>query len=202
MNCKALFYPESRFGGFTDSDAYVVFYARVNALLTPDSVVLDIGCGRGAYADDPVAFRRQLRILKGKGRRVIGIDVDPAAAANPFLDEFRRLEPANGRWPVDDASIDVAVSVSVHAAIIRRVSESPRDEVDVFPTLYRCNTLFKVRRLLRRFGFEHYVYGYQSEPSSLSFSRFFYFWGVIHQHIAPTMLKPTIFAFARRGQAG
>ena len=247
MNCKSLFYPESRFGGFTDSDAYVVFYGRVNSLVTPDSVVLDIGCGRGAYADDPVAFRRQLRILKGKGRRVIGIDVDPAAAAHPFLDEFRLLEPATGRWPVDDASIDVAVSVSVlehvedpehffaecrrvlkpggylclrttnvlsyfgvaarlipnryHAAIIRRVSENPRREVDVFPTLYRCNTLFKVRRLLRRFGFEHYVYGYQSEPSSLAFSRFFYFWGMVHPHIAPTMLKPTIFAFARRVQA-
>ena len=81
------------------------------------------------------------------------------------------------------------------------MSENPRREVDVFPTLYRCNTLFKVRRLLRRFGFEHYVYGYQSEPSSLAFSRFFYFWGMVHQHIAPTMLKPTIFAFARRAQA-
>ena len=244
MNCKAVFYPESRFGGFTDSDAYVVFYARVNSLVTPDSVVLDVGCGRGAYAEDPVVFRRQLRILKGKCRRVIGIDVDPAAAAHPFLDEFRRLDPANGRWPVDDASIDVAVSVSVlehvedperffaecarvikpggylclrttnvlsyfgvaarllpnryHAAVIRRVSSNPRREEDIFPTVYRCNTLFKIRRMLRRFGFEHCVYGYQSEPSSLAFSRFFYFWGVVHQHIAPTMLKPTIFAFARR----
>jgi SAM-dependent methyltransferase len=239
-----VFYPESRFGGFSDIDAYVVFYARVNSLVTPDSVVLDIGCGRGAYAEDPVPFRRQLRILKGKVRQIIGIDTDPAAAVNPFLDEFRRIEPANGRWPVDDASIDVAVSVSVlehvedpehffaechrvikpggylclrttnvfsyfgvaarlipnryHAAVIRRVYEKPRREADIFPTAYRCNTIFKVRRMLRQFGFEHCVYGYQSEPSSFAFSRFLYFWGVLHQRFAPAMLKPAIFAFARR----
>ena len=70
MSCKCLFYPESRFGGFTDSDAYVVFYGRVNSLVTPDSVVLDIGCGRGAYADDPVAFRRQLRTDQSRVRHL------------------------------------------------------------------------------------------------------------------------------------
>lgn len=240
---KALFYPESRFGGFTDCDAQIVFWTRVHSLLTPDAVVLDIGCGRGRCAEDPVAVRRQLRSLKGKCCRVIGIDVDPRAAANPCIDEFRLLT-ADGCWPVDTESTDLAVSVSVlehvadperffgecrrvvkpggylclrtsnalsysglaarlipnrfHAAVIGHLYDAPRGAEDVFPTLFRCNTVFRIRRMLHRSGFEHCVYGYQSQPSSLAFSRFLYFWGVVHQHVAPGFLKPTIFAFARR----
>ncbi|MGE5745623.1 MAG: class I SAM-dependent methyltransferase [Gemmatimonadota bacterium] len=244
MDSKAFFYPESRFGGFTDSDAHVVFYTRVHALLSPDSIVLDIGCGRGRAVEDPVPVRRQLRTLKGKCRHVIGIDVDPLAAANPCVDEFRAIEPEAEHWPVEDEGVDVAVSASVlehvsdpehffaecrrvikpggflclrttnawsysgiaarlipnryHAAVIRRVYANPRGGEDVFPTVYRCNTVFKLRRALSRAGFDHCVYGYQSQPSSLGFSPFFYFWGVVHQHLAPGMVKPTLFAFARK----
>lgn len=78
-------------------EAYVVFYTRVHSLLSPDSIVLDIGCGRGRAVDDPVPLRRQLRTLKGKCRHVIGIDVDPAAAANPCIDEFRAIDPNSSK---------------------------------------------------------------------------------------------------------
>ena len=101
-------YPEAAFGGFTNVDGTIRFYMRVNALVQPSSVALDIGCGRGAYADDPVPFRRQLRILRGKCQRVIGIDVDQAARENPFVDEFRPL--TDERWPIEDASIDLCLS--------------------------------------------------------------------------------------------
>ena len=37
------FYPESRFGGFTDIDGTVAFYSRVNALVKPLYVVVDFG---------------------------------------------------------------------------------------------------------------------------------------------------------------
>jgi SAM-dependent methyltransferase len=108
MSPKHLFYPESRFGSFTHVDGTVAFYSRVNTLLTPDSVALDIGCGRGACIDDPVPFRRGLRILKGKCREVVGIDVDEAGAENPFLDRFEKLSGAS--WPLETESIDLAVS--------------------------------------------------------------------------------------------
>lgn len=42
-----LYYPESRFGGFTDVDGTVAFYTRVQSLVEAGSVVLDVGCGRG-----------------------------------------------------------------------------------------------------------------------------------------------------------
>ncbi len=101
-------YPEARFGGFTRSDGTIAFFARVNALLSPHALVLDVGCGRGEYADDPIAFRRDLRILRGKAARVIGLDPDPAAAANPFVDEFRRI--TGERWPVEAASVDLILA--------------------------------------------------------------------------------------------
>jgi SAM-dependent methyltransferase len=105
------FYPESKFGGFSQIDGTVAFYARVQALARPDSIVLDFGCGRGAYAEDPIAFRRDLRIFKGKVRQVIGLDANPAAACNPFVDAFHLLQAPT--WPVENASIDVCICDNV-----------------------------------------------------------------------------------------
>src|SRR5438093_943558 len=47
MDYKSLYYPESRFGGFTGVDGTLAFYIRVNSLIDSSSVVLDVGCGRG-----------------------------------------------------------------------------------------------------------------------------------------------------------
>jgi SAM-dependent methyltransferase len=108
MSLKLMRYPEAKFGDFSDQDGAIRFYTRVNALLEHEFTVLDIGCGRGACAHDPVRYRRELRILRGKCRRVIGIDVDPAGRENPFLDEFRLID--GDRWPAENESIDLAVS--------------------------------------------------------------------------------------------
>ena len=103
-------YPESRFGGFTDLDGTITFYARVNELIPPSGVVLDVGCGRGASAEDPVAIRRELRSLRVRGpERVIGLDVDPNAAGNPLLDEFVHIVPGDP-WPIEDGLVHVLVS--------------------------------------------------------------------------------------------
>src|SRR5690606_39255374 len=75
----------------------------------PDSVMLDIGAGRGqAHHDDPSTYRRSLRNFRGRVARVIGIDIDPVVATNPSLDEARVIE--NGVFPVEDGIVDVAFS--------------------------------------------------------------------------------------------
>src|ERR671938_1005936 len=107
MDYKSIYYPESKFGGFTGIDGTVAFYVRVNSLVNTSSIVLDIGCGRGAYAEDQVSVRRELRIFKGKCRKVIGIDLDQNAKENPFLDEFRLIE--SQQWPIEDESVDVCI---------------------------------------------------------------------------------------------
>jgi len=90
MTIKGKMYPEARFGGFTD---------------------LDVGCERGSYNEDMVPLRRNLRILKGKVAKVIGIDVDKDAHDNPFLDEFYQIQ--NDSWPVESNSIDLIVCDNV-----------------------------------------------------------------------------------------
>ena len=101
-------YPESNYGGYTDIDGTVVFYTRVNAIITSADTLLDLGCGRGEYKEDDVEFRRNLRIFKGKVSKVIGLDVDPEAQKNPYIDDFLLLE--SNAWPLADESVDVIVS--------------------------------------------------------------------------------------------
>ena len=101
-------YPEVRFGDITHVDGTVAFYTRVHSLLRDDSVVLDVGCGRGAGAEDAVPWRRELRNLRGPDRHVIGADVDPTAATNPTIDEFHLIEGSG--LPLDDAAVDLVVA--------------------------------------------------------------------------------------------
>lgn len=235
-------YPEARFGGFTDIDGTLAFYGRVRVLLPADGVVAEVGCGRGAHQDDPIAWRREVRVLRGRAKRVVGIDVDPAASENPFLDEFRAMGP-DGRFPLEDASFDLVVSDFVlehvrdpelffaechrvlkpgghlalrttnalsyvalaarlipnrrHAAVVGRAQEA-RKALDVFPTLYACNTTGKLRRALTRVGFDAVVYGYEAEPRYFEFSRPLYALAVMHQRFAPRALSLSLFAYARK----
>lgn len=238
-------YPEVAYGGFSEADGALRFYGRIRALLRPEHVVLDIGCGRGAKLDDPVAARREVQNLKGQCQRVIGIDVDTAGQANATLDEFRLLADPGDPWPVESASIDLAFSDYVmehvpdpaaflreaarvlkpggilclrtpnalgyaglatqlipnalHGRLLGKVQEE-RQTRDVFPTLYRCNTVWALRGALARQGFKDVVvYGYDAEPAYLSFSDITYRIGLLLHRLAPSFLRTTLFAFARRG---
>lgn len=241
MNYLNIYYPESRFGGFTDVDGTITFYTRVKSLIDSSSVVLDVGCGRGLYGEDPVAARRENRILKGRCAKVIGIDVDPAGETNSYIDEFRRIEST--RWPLEDESIDLIVSDCVlehiedpetffaechrslksggylcirtanahsyiglisrvvpnhwHAAVLKRARHCKQEE-DIFPTVYKCNTRRKVASILDKHGFDNCVYEHESEPYYLFFSRFFYLLGVLHQRLALNFFKAAIFAFGKK----
>jgi SAM-dependent methyltransferase len=236
---KQIYYPESRFGGFTNIDGTILFYIRVKSLVKPDSIILDYGCGRGGYIDDPVSIRRELRIFKGKVCRVIGMDVDPHAGENPFLDEFHLIN--SDQWPLKNESVDIIICDNVlehlekpsfffkqsrrvlknkgylcirtsnswnyigllarlfperlHSVVISKVQER-RKEFDVFPKYYKCNTIPRLKAILSMYDFEHVVFGYEAEPSYLSFSRIAYLFGVIHQRLAPGFMRPSIFAFA------
>ena len=110
LSLKQRFYPESVHGGYTDIDGTVVFHTRVNSLVDARDVVVDIGCGRGQHREDPIRLRRELKVLKGKCSRVIGIDVDPNASTNPFLDEFQLIPADTMKFPVANATADLCVT--------------------------------------------------------------------------------------------
>lgn len=102
-------YPEARVGGFSDVDGTIRFYTRIRGVLKRTDTVVDYGCGRGAHLDDICELRRQVRILRGFVRHVIGIDVSAEGATNPFVDVFIKIVPGTP-WAIDDASVDVVIS--------------------------------------------------------------------------------------------
>ncbi len=98
-------YPELNFGGWPECSGDLPFYARIHSLITPESVVLDVGCGTGFHRKLSEGFMADLQNIRGKVSKVIGLDVDPNAAANEGIDEFRLI--ASDRWAVESDSIDL-----------------------------------------------------------------------------------------------
>ncbi len=54
-----------------------------------------------------MSIRKDSRIFQGKARKVIGVDVDPAAESNPYIDEFALMP--SGHIPVTDRSVDLII---------------------------------------------------------------------------------------------
>ena len=106
---QASLYPETAVGGFSRVDGTIEFYSRVNALLEADMTVLDFGAGRGLFLDEPPSYRRDLQNLRGKVRRVVGVDVDTAVKLNQSLDEAQVIDMGSP-LPLGDESVDLIVS--------------------------------------------------------------------------------------------
>ena len=102
-------FPEMAAGGYSRYDPLVHFYSRVNALIEPNMTVLDMGAGRGRAVRDPCRFRRQLRTLKGRVKKIIGVDVDPEVMENPLLDEAIVIGPRD-TLPLPNESVDLIVA--------------------------------------------------------------------------------------------
>lgn len=100
---------EQLVGGYSVSDGTIDFYSRIGTLLTEDAIVVDLGAGRAAwFEEDENNYRRKTRLLKGKAKRVIAIDVDPAVAKNRACDEYYIMR--NNQIPLDDDSVHIVVS--------------------------------------------------------------------------------------------
>ncbi len=96
--------------GFSHQDQQIAFYSQVAALIHPEDTLLDFGAGRGEWCyEDPVRYRRNLQIFKGRVAFVDGCDVDPAVKSNPSLDRAELFEPG-GRLPYEDGRFDAVVS--------------------------------------------------------------------------------------------
>lgn len=78
------------------------FRNRILARLRPDSVLLDLGAGRG--------FRPAMD-FRGCAARICGVDPDPCVLENRCLDEAKVLEGAAIPYP--DATFDLVVSDNV-----------------------------------------------------------------------------------------
>lgn len=102
--------PECAAGIFARDDGGVAFYTRVNSLLKPEMVLIDLGAGRGTvFHSGHFGFYEKLAKFQGKVKHVIGLDVDEAISDHPFLDE-RHVIAADGVLPVPYNSADIIVS--------------------------------------------------------------------------------------------
>ena len=102
--------PEKNFfAGFTPNDGTVDFFGRISSILASHMVVLDLGAGRASWIDeDSCAYRKSLRMIKGRVFKVIAADVDPIVFKNKGADECVLIE--NNRIPLADASVDVIIA--------------------------------------------------------------------------------------------
>lgn len=235
-------YPETAFGGFSNVDGTIAFYTRIQSLLTPDAIALELGCGRGLHEDDPCDYRRNLRVLKGRCKKVIGIDVDQGAGTNRFIDEFRLIEDTS-HWPVEDGSIHliacdyVLEHVVDPAAFFREVdrvlgpggylclrtpnawsyiaiasrlipnrlhtrvlnvAQKGRQERDVFPTVYRCNSRRRIRRALAQQHMKAVVCLVEAEPAYFTFSRLAFRMATFWHRYMPATFRSTLLVYAQK----
>lgn len=110
LRMESRMYPEFSAGLFSRQDCTVAFYTRIHSLLDESKVLLNLGAGRGRAALlEPSPFRRKLQLMRGRVKRVIGIDVDDAIRNNPDVDEAHVIDPF-GAWPIEDESIDLILS--------------------------------------------------------------------------------------------
>ena len=235
--------PEWRAGGYARDNNTLLFYVRVNSLLRPDMVVLDLGAGRGeVFHVNPTGLKAKYAKLQGKVAKVIGVDVDETINDHPYLDE-RHVLKGDGAMPVADKSIDIAVAewvfehvekpermsaeldriikpggwvcavtpnrigyVGTGARLLPNRLHKPllkglmpgREEIDVFPTVYRINSIRDVHRYFPNNIWENYSYIAQSTPRYFGKSVFLFRMIDFFQSIVPPIMKTDLIVLLRK----
>ncbi len=122
----------------------------------------------------------------------------------PFLAECSRVVRPGGYLCIRTMNVASYAGIAarlfpnrLHVDLLGRLQRK-RAPRDIFPTVYQCNTRRNLRRMMDEAGFTSCVYGYDAEPSYLSFSRILYRVGVWHQRWAPRAFAVTIFGFGVR----
>lgn len=234
--------PEISAGGYARDDSSVNFFSRVNALLSPEMTVVDLGAGRGASLLGEEDFLKRLRRLQGKVTKVIGIDVDEAIAEHPFLDE-RHIVAIGDTYPLESASVDlvvcdwvlehvaepdsfareihrvlrpggwfcartpnrlgyvgIVVNVIPHSIQKRILSHvwPERQEVDVFPTVYKLNTRRAIRKIFPASLWDNYSYFINPPPKYHGNVRALFAVIGTLQSVAPAPMKTDMIVVLRK----
>ena len=99
---------ENKVGGFTENDGTIDFYARVNSLINKDLVVLDYGAGRGGWENDKCKFRKDIRDLRGKAKKLYASDIDEAVLLNKNVDQSLLMK--GNKVDVKDNFFDIVIA--------------------------------------------------------------------------------------------
>lgn len=142
MTADALGFDELFEHGRLPTDSWCDFLVSTRLLAAESAIVVEAGCGRGLEGV-MAGGGRSSNDLRGPGRKVVGIDIDPAGATNPLIDEFRPIGD-DLRWPVADGEADLVVSDWVLEHV-----EDPLAFVDELHRVLRPGGAFVARTVSR-----------------------------------------------------
>ncbi|MCX7304397.1 MAG: methyltransferase domain-containing protein [Hyphomicrobiales bacterium] len=87
---------------------------------------------------------------------------------------------------------------ALHARILKRAQPSGRADHDVFPTVYRMNTLHDIRRFFPDTDFENFSFGYNAQPSYNFGSTLVARMWLAYMALTPRVLAQSLFVFMRK----
>ena len=196
-------------GASTENDS-VAFRRKLRCVKGKVSKVIGLDVNAAGVANAAIDEFRLLRPgsswpLEDKSSNLINCDFviehlpDPPA----FFDEAKRVLTTGGYLCIRTPNLFSYIGAiskfvpSKHHHHVLATAQPHRKAEDIFPTVYKCNTISALRRQMVAHGFSAVVYGYEAEPSYLNFSKVAYAMGVLHQKFAPALFKPTILAFGQ-----
>ncbi|MCT0230744.1 class I SAM-dependent methyltransferase [Synechococcus sp. CS-1324] len=94
-------------GDFSTRDGTIDFYLRVRSILPLSPTVLDLGAGRGSWANEKT-IGSKLHDLRNEGAYVIGVDIDQAVLENHAVDQSFVMQ--GDTIPLDSESVDVIIA--------------------------------------------------------------------------------------------
>jgi ubiquinone/menaquinone biosynthesis C-methylase UbiE len=103
-----MFNPNNNYLDFySPNDATIEFYGRIKTLINSNSIVLDLGAGRGSWIQDDSKYRIQIRSFKNIVKKIIGLDVSSDIFLNTSTDENFLI--INGILPLENNSVDIII---------------------------------------------------------------------------------------------
>ena len=149
--------------------------------LEPESVDLVYSYAVLEHVDDPRAFVAELyRVLKPGGW-------------------FCAWTP--NKWGYVGIGARL-VPNSLHAKVLKRAQPSGRGEKDVFPTVYRMNTMGEINRYFPDTQFENFSFGYNAQPSYNFGSALIARMWLAYMAVTPSRLAQSLFVFLRKRPLG
>ena len=105
--------PEVKIGFFAHDDGTFAFYSRIRHLVSPESVVVDFGAGRGQLGE-LIRNHPKMSIvdLRPIAKRVVGVDIDPIVMQNELIHEAHVIKNDN-ILPFAENSVDLIFSTWV-----------------------------------------------------------------------------------------
>jgi SAM-dependent methyltransferase len=91
---------------------------------------------------------------------------------------------------------------SLHAKVLKRAQPAGRGDKDVFPTVYRMNTLGAIGRWFPVSRFENFSFGYNAQPSYNFGSALVARMWLAYMALTPRWLAQSLFVFLQKREAG